>query len=915
MFGYVCGFFQEVSEEPVKQKKVKSVSKFLAACRAEISKTDGGGDPGDLYPVTRLMLPQLDRDRGSYGVKETMLAKLFVDMLKLGPNSADATRLKNYRAPTAGTGGGSGHGDFGTVLYSVIKDRSYDSVSTKISVSEVNSKLDEIADANAGVRAEGSSKKSSVERVLMDIFRKMTAVQVKWFVRLVLKDMRLGVGQNTILGQIHPDARELYDVNASLKKVCQTLRDPTVRMNEIEISLFDPFKPMLADRPPASFDFDAVRTNQLGPGEEFYIETKYDGERMQLHKNGRKYRFFSRNGMDFTDDFGHSSSSGSGKFATWAEKAVDPKVKTLILDGEICAFNHITDSVCPKGQQMDIRHLGPDHPTYQQCLYVYDILLVNDKVLTNKPLRERAKILRDVVHPIPGRVQFSDIKIGKTSKDITDALFEAIDRRDEGIMLKDPESVYKPNARAGGGWLKIKPEYSNDLMDQCDLLVMGGYYGRGRARGVTHFLLGVLDEDATVVRSVARVGSGYSKQELFELMQKISRYFEVCKDKAPPSKLRMGKEKPDVWIPPEKSVVLQVKAAEVIHSASLDAKLSLRFPRVEAIRSDKSWKECMTLDELKQLSCPTTGKLFKQGLSAEHTQAAAADHGNDPPKKKRRKIDVSINPTQPPLVRVKYTAVDRSGIDELSERLAGQVIVVEPGPDKSDLEKIALGHGATVEQNAVKGRTTKYITTGGKLRSQAVIKSEMCDVLKQDWLWDCSQDYRDPRPSDMVFTTPATDALFRTRHYDAFDDSHVEDATLDSLKHSMRKVASMGQTAVVTKEAIAEFAFENFTSPETGKLRMFHLVSAYFDPSVSIPSKSLVSGLLKFYGGTIVESLQPGVTHVIASRGTPSERMTELKDIRKNAFPLTELFRIVDCDFVKRSVDCGERLDESDFEL
>ena len=62
-----------------------------------------GGDPADLYPVTRLMLPQLDRDRGSYGVKETMLAKLFVDMLKLGPNSADATRLKNYRAPTAGS--------------------------------------------------------------------------------------------------------------------------------------------------------------------------------------------------------------------------------------------------------------------------------------------------------------------------------------------------------------------------------------------------------------------------------------------------------------------------------------------------------------------------------------------------------------------------------------------------------------------------------------------------------------------------------------------------------------------------------------------------------------------------------------------------------------------------------------------
>ena len=56
-------------------------------------------------------------------------------------------------------------------------------------------------------------------------------------------------------------------------------------------------------------------------------------------------------------------------------------------------------------------------------------------------------------------------------------------RREEGIMLKDPLSIYKPNARSGSGWLKIKPEYNNDLMDQCDLLVMGGYYGR-----YAHFL-------------------------------------------------------------------------------------------------------------------------------------------------------------------------------------------------------------------------------------------------------------------------------------------------------------------------------------------------------------------------------------------------------------------------------------------
>ena len=122
-------------------------------------------------------------------------------------------------------------------------------------------------------------------------------------------------------------------------------------------------------------------SKQLDKATEFFIEVKYDGERMQLHKNGSKFRFFSRNGHDFTDDFGHSSSSVNRdlKFAHHVDRAISPSVKTLILDGEICAYNHLTGDVCQKGEQMNIRHLKPDDPTFQQCLYVYDILLVNDK--------------------------------------------------------------------------------------------------------------------------------------------------------------------------------------------------------------------------------------------------------------------------------------------------------------------------------------------------------------------------------------------------------------------------------------------------------------------------------------------------------------------------------------------------------
>ena len=74
------------------------------------------------------------------------------------------------------------------------------------------------------------------------------------------------------------------------------------------------------------------------------------------------------------------------------------------------------------------------------------------------------------------------------SQDCADALNEAIDNREEGIMVKNPESVYRPNTRKGG-WFKIKPEYVGGLMDELDVLIVGGFFGVGsRSHMMSHFL-------------------------------------------------------------------------------------------------------------------------------------------------------------------------------------------------------------------------------------------------------------------------------------------------------------------------------------------------------------------------------------------------------------------------------------------
>lgn len=151
-------------------------------------------------------------------------AQVYVDLLKLGPTSADALKLKNYRAPkssVSSSGGRGDAGDFGSVLFSVIRDRcSATDGDRAMSVRDVNSELGALVSAHA------SEGRRGVERVLMGFFRRMTAVQQKWMVRVVLKDLKVGgLGQKTIMDALHPDANDLYDVNANLEKVVLVCED------------------------------------------------------------------------------------------------------------------------------------------------------------------------------------------------------------------------------------------------------------------------------------------------------------------------------------------------------------------------------------------------------------------------------------------------------------------------------------------------------------------------------------------------------------------------------------------------------------------------------------------------------------------------------------------------------------------
>lgn len=108
-FGLLVAMFQAMSGDKSSAKKRGRLRAFLD--RAYVPC--GGRD--DYFSALRLVLPGLDRERGSYGLKEAALAAVLVDALGIAKDSTDAVRLTNWRRG----GGGRNAGNFSLVAAEV----------------------------------------------------------------------------------------------------------------------------------------------------------------------------------------------------------------------------------------------------------------------------------------------------------------------------------------------------------------------------------------------------------------------------------------------------------------------------------------------------------------------------------------------------------------------------------------------------------------------------------------------------------------------------------------------------------------------------------------------------------------------------------------------------------------------------
>lgn len=311
---------------------------------------------------------------------------------------------------------------------------------------------------------------------------KMTAIEQKWLIAIILKEKILSTKQ--ILQTYHPNAIELHNHFSNLSKVTEMIESgEKIELEEQPKQLMvEPFfhvKSMLCYRLKMS------DINNLLSKNDFYSETKMDGERFQIHIKNGEFRYFSRNGFDFTKTYGNSRHDGSLSPSINSLFLMD--VRNLILDGEMMVWNKANQTYHTKGENFDVKKLNTNDPSIRPCFVVYDLLFLNDDILINKPYAERVRILKKLFREQAGvMVQCERHKIAG-SEDLLNEFNKALDNKEEGLVIKTLDSFYQPGERAGG-WYKMKADYMDGIISDFDMLIIGGYYNE-KGNGEFFFLI------------------------------------------------------------------------------------------------------------------------------------------------------------------------------------------------------------------------------------------------------------------------------------------------------------------------------------------------------------------------------------------------------------------------------------------
>lgn len=234
------------------------IERFISRWRKEVGN--------DIHPAFRLIIPEKDRERAMYGLKEKTIAKLLIKIMRLNKDAEDAYSLLNWKQPGQSSVSRMA-GDFAGRCYEAISKRPILTEVGNMTIGEVNDLLDKLSAAQ---------KEDAQEPIFAEFYKRMNAEEMMWLIRIILRQMKVGATEKTFFSIWHPDADSLFNVSSNLRRVCWELYDHSLRLEGEErgITLMQCFQPQLAQFQMNSLQKMVERMKPTEDDSVFWIEEK-----------------------------------------------------------------------------------------------------------------------------------------------------------------------------------------------------------------------------------------------------------------------------------------------------------------------------------------------------------------------------------------------------------------------------------------------------------------------------------------------------------------------------------------------------------------------------------------------------------------------------------------------------------------
>ncbi|MCD6414186.1 MAG: ATP-dependent DNA ligase [Candidatus Diapherotrites archaeon] len=423
-------------------------------------------------------------------------------------------------------------------------------------------------------KLEGPGSQEKKSKYIVELLNSCSAGEVKYMVRLLLGEMRVGVGE----GIVRDAVAKAWNIDAAIVEgafslindygeLAELAREKGVEgLKKIDLRLGRPLRPMLAQ----SVHSVEEAFKSFKPG---IFEYKYDGMRTQVHIFDGKIKIFTRRLEDVTKQFPD------------VVEAIREGItaKNAIIEGETVA---VEPDEHPRPFQVLSRRIKRKHGIDQMAeeipiiLYLFDCMYLNNKNYVKVRFKERRKTLESIVTE-GKRLRLSKMLLTDKTKPANEFYKEALDKGHEGVMIKNPEANYKPGSRVGYMY-KLKP-----IAETIDLVIVGAEWGEGRrANWLGSYLLACRDPDTGEFLEIGKMATGLSDEQLEMLTEELKP--DIVEQKNKLVKLRPR-------------VVVEVGYQEIQKSPTYASGYALRFPRLIRIREDRSPEEAETLGRIESL--------------------------------------------------------------------------------------------------------------------------------------------------------------------------------------------------------------------------------------------------------------------------------------------------------------------------